>query len=50
MTQTPEKEEPLIPLRNIDVTRNFTYDLDVLQESRTDDYWNIDANRNLSES
>ena len=39
-----------IPLRYIDVTRTIHTTLDVLQESSVDDYWNIDANQNLSES
>ena len=46
----PKKETFPIPLRNIDVVRSAHSTLDVLQESRVDDCWNIDANRNLSES
>ena len=41
------KEETL---PNTLTTRTAHTTLDVLQESRTDDYWNMDVNRNLSES
>ena len=37
-----------VPLRFIDVIRRTHTTLDVLQESRTDDYWNIDGDRILS--
>ena len=46
----PKEESFLSPLRYIDVVRTTHTTLDVLQESRIDDYWNIDANRNSSES
>ena len=39
-----------IPLEYIDVTRATCTNLDVLQEQRVDDYWNVDANRSLSDS
>ena len=39
-----------IPLKHIDMTRATHPILDVLQESRVDNYWNIDVNRNLSVS
>ena len=39
-----------IPLKYIDVTRSTHNDLDVMQEKRIDDYWNVDSNRNLSDS
>ena len=34
----------------IDVTRSTHTDLDVLQEKRINDYWNVDSCRNLSDS
>ena len=34
----------------IDVTRSTYTDLDVMQEKRVDDYWNVDSNRSLSDS
>ena len=44
------KEEPFpIPLRYIGVIRRTHTTLEVLHESRIDDYWNIDGNRNLCE-
>ena len=33
-----------------DVTRTTHTNLDVLQESRTDEYWNVNVDRNLSDS
>ena len=45
----PKEETLPIPMRYIDVVRRTHTILDVLQESRTDDCWNIDANRHLSE-
>ena len=38
------------PLKYIDVTRSTHTDLDVAQEKRIDDYWNIDENKRLSDS
>ena len=38
-----------IPLKYIDVVRRTNTTLDVLLESRTDDYWNVDGDRMLSE-
>ena len=38
------------PLKYIDVTRTTYTNLDVLQEKRIYDYWNVDANRSLSDS
>ena len=44
------KEESFtIPLRKIDVVRRTNTTLDVLLESRTDDCWNVDGDRNQSE-
>ena len=37
------------PLRYIDVIRRTHTALEVLQESRIDDFWSIDDDRNLSE-
>ena len=38
-----------IPLKDIDVTRTTHTNLDVKQEKRIDDYWNIDGSRDLSD-
>ena len=38
-----------IPLKYIDVSRTTHTNLDVKQEKRIDDYWNIDGSRNLSD-
>ena len=46
----PKEETFSIPLKYIDVTGSTRTDLDVLQETRVDDYGNVDANRNLSDS
>ena len=35
---------------NNDVTRSTHTDLDVIQETSIDDYWNVDSNRHLSDS
>ena len=35
---------------DLDVTRTTHRNLDVLQESRSDDHWNVDVDRNLSNS
>ena len=43
---SPREESFLIPLKYIDVSRT----LDVKQERRIDDYWNIDGSRHLSGS
>ena len=39
-----------IPLKYIDVSRTTRTSLDVMQERRIDDYWNIDGSRDLSDS
>ena len=44
-----EKSFP-IPLKYIDVLRTVHTNLDVMQESRIDDYWNIDGQETLSDS
>ena len=46
----PKEESFPIPLKYIDVTRTTHTHLDVLEESRIDDCWNVDADRNLSDS
>ena len=46
----PKEETFPIPLKYIDVTRATHTNLDVLQEKRFDDSWNVDANRSFSYS
>ena len=45
---TPREESFPIPLKYIDVSRTTQTNLDVMQESRIDDYWNI--SRDLCDS
>ena len=45
----PTEESFSIPLKYIDVTRTTHTNLDVKQEKRIDDYWNIDGSRDLSD-
>ena len=45
----PKEETFPIPLKYIDITRSFT-NLDVLQEKRIDDYWNVNVNQSPSDS
>ena len=47
---SPREESFPFPLKYIDVSRTTHTNLDVMQESRIDDYWNIDGSRDLSES
>ena len=47
---SPKEESFPIPLKYIDVTRTTHTNLDVKQEKRIDDYWNIDGSRDLSDS
>ena len=47
---SPREESFPIPLKRIDVSSTTHTNLDVLQESRIDDYWNIDGSRDLSDS
>ena len=47
---SPREESFPIPLKFIDVSRATQTNLDVMQESRIDDYWNIDGSRDLSGS
>ena len=44
------EESSPIPLTHIDVSRIFHTNLDHMQESRTDDFWNVDGSRDLSDS
>ena len=47
---SPREESFPIPLKYIDVSRTTQTNLDVKQEKRIDDYWNIDWSRDLSDS
>ena len=46
----PKEETCFSPLKYIDVTRSTHTDLDVMQEKRVEDYWNVDMSRSLSDS
>ena len=46
---SPREESFPIPLKYIDVTRTTHTNLDVKQEKRIDDFWNIDGSRDLSD-
>ena len=46
---SPREELFPIPLKYIDVSRTTHTNLDVKQEKRIDDYWNIDGSRDLSD-
>ena len=46
---SPREESFLVPLKYIDVSRTTRTNLDVKQEKRIDDYWNIDGSRDLSD-
>ena len=47
---SPRDESFPIPLKYIDVSRTAHTNLDVMQECRIDDHWNIDGSRDLSDS
>ena len=47
---SPREESFPIPLKYIDVSRTTHSNLDVMQESRIDDCWNIDESKDLSGS
>ena len=47
---SPREESLPIPLKYIDVSRTTRTNLDVVQERRIDDYWNIDGSRDLPDS
>ena len=44
---SPREESFPIPLKYIDVSRTTNTNLDVKQEQRIDDYWNIDGSRDF---
>ena len=46
----PKEETFPIPLKYTDVTKATRTDLDVLQEKKMDDYWNVDSSKHLSDS
>ena len=46
---SPGEESFPIPLKYIDVSRTTHTNLDVKQEKRIDDHWNIDGSRDLSD-
>ena len=46
---SPREESFPIPLKYIDVSRTTCTNLDVKQEKRIDDYWNVDGSRDLSD-
>ena len=46
---SPREESFSTPLKYIDVSRTTHTNLDVMQERRIDDYWNIDGSRDLSD-
>ena len=46
----PKEVTFAIPLKYIDVTRSTHTDLDVLQEKKIDDCWNVDSSKHMSDS
>ena len=46
---SPREESFPLPLKYIDVSRTTHTNLDVKQEKRIDDYWNIDGSRDFSD-
>ena len=46
---SPREESFPIPLKYIDVSKTIHTNLDVKQEKRIDDYWNIDGSQDLSD-
>ena len=46
----PKEETLPVLLKYIDVTWSTHTDLDVLQEKKMDDYWNVDSSKHLSDS
>ena len=47
---SPREESFPFPLKYIDISRTTHTNMDVMRESRIDDYWNIDGSRDLSDS
>ena len=45
----PKEETFLIPMQYMDVTKSTHTVLDVMQEKKTDDYWNVDSCKHLSD-
>ena len=46
----PKEESFSFPLKYIDVTRSTHTTMDVLVEKHIDDYWNVDGDRELSDT
>ena len=46
---SPREESFPFQLKYIDVSRTTHTNLDVMQEKRIDDYWNVDGSRDLSD-
>ena len=46
----PKEETFPLPLKYMDVTRTTHTKFDVLRDSRVDDFWNVDVDRNVSDS
>ena len=46
----PKEETFPVPLKYIVATRSTYADLDVLQEKKIDDYWNVDSSKHMSDS
>ena len=46
----PKEETFTIPLKYMDVTRSTHTNLNVMQEKRIDDHWNVHAKRSFSDS
>ena len=46
----PKEETFPIPLKYTDVSRSTHANLDVMQEKRNDDYWNVDSSKHPSDS
>ena len=47
---SPREESFPLPVKCIDISRTTQTNLDVKQEKRIDDYWNIDGSRDLSDT
>ena len=46
----PTEKSFLVPLEYIEVTRTTYTTLDVMLETHIDDYWNVDGDRELSDT
>ena len=52
ITLNPESDfarREAIPLKYVDISRTIHTNMDDMQESHIDDYWNIDGSRDLSD-